>query len=447
MHSFDSRYELILKSLEGKLTRAERQQVCECLREDSEARAYLRELAEQAVTVADLGRESAAFLGLEQDATEMMAASDRPVPSTRRGPLVAKVVLPLAALVALWFVLSQMSLLPSRDRDLVTITGMTGSLQWTGGGGQVVKDLNLGERLPGGTIEGLDPFAWIELTFEDRSKMSISGYSVLTFSELGRKELYLRSGSVSLTVEPQPRGKAMTIQTSSATIKVLGTALEVEGERASTRVDVRKGHVQVKRLSDGKAVEVTANHRVIAAADIALNPIPVPEALDHWSSRLWLGPAHTLGRWRPGVNGGAPALGAVPYQASNGMTVYTTAFGVSSSQGSPVLLQPGARLRIHGKLFDASPLFVGVTVRRRDGVFAGKFQTILKAEDMVVGEAFEVMVHPDRFHLDPSLEKMRDALPPSPVNLVVEAVWCHSLNNPAGLEVYEAGIFAPDEDD
>ena len=76
MHSFDSKYELILKSLEGKLTRAERQQVCECLREDSEARGYLRELAEQASEFGHGGGNELGFSGCELSRlTSMLEAS------------------------------------------------------------------------------------------------------------------------------------------------------------------------------------------------------------------------------------------------------------------------------------------------------------------------------------------------------------------------------------
>ena len=56
MNDAVSRQELLLRYLDGNLLPEEQARVAELLRRDPEARAFLLEDAEQAVTLADLGR-------------------------------------------------------------------------------------------------------------------------------------------------------------------------------------------------------------------------------------------------------------------------------------------------------------------------------------------------------------------------------------------------------
>ncbi len=59
MNPNDAPRELLLRHLDGRLTQEERLRVAELLRTDPAARAFLREVAEQAVMVADLERIAA----------------------------------------------------------------------------------------------------------------------------------------------------------------------------------------------------------------------------------------------------------------------------------------------------------------------------------------------------------------------------------------------------
>ena len=46
---------------------------------------------------------------------------------------------------------------PRDEPQIVRITGLSGSLSWTGDGGRVVGDLDVGSELAGGTVEGRSP--------------------------------------------------------------------------------------------------------------------------------------------------------------------------------------------------------------------------------------------------------------------------------------------------
>ena len=176
----------------------------------------------------------------------------------------------------------------NKGRNIARITGMNGTLTWIGDGGQIVQGagssqtetrwsnvLSEGAELPGGTIEGMAPDSWFELEFHDGSTGMISGDSILTFSDERQKELRLKQGRFSADVRPQPEGKPMLIHTPAAVLEVIGTQFDVEAGPESTMLYVREGKVQIRRVGDGKTVDVPAGHRVVAAADsdMLLRPV------------------------------------------------------------------------------------------------------------------------------------------------------------------------------
>ena len=73
------------------------------------------------------------------------------------------------------------------DAPIARITGLSGSLIWTGDRGQIVRDIKVGRELAGGTIEGMAPDSWFELQFNDGSTVMISGTSMLTFADTGHE--------------------------------------------------------------------------------------------------------------------------------------------------------------------------------------------------------------------------------------------------------------------
>jgi ferric-dicitrate binding protein FerR (iron transport regulator) len=364
----------------------------------------------------------------------------------RRGPLVRRVKWRWAAVAAAAAVVLIAALYlqrPGGQRPIAKVTGLSGSLQWTGAGGRVLDELTVGKELPGGTIEGMTPGSWFELKFTDGSTLTLSGNSMLTFSDDGQKKLHLKRGNVSANVNPQPAGKPMLIRTRSAMLEVVGTQFEVQAGLAATMLKVSKGTVRIRRLSDDNTVVVHARQRVIAAAGREMSPVPVPESVSQWRSHLDLGPVGAFGEWSPGSDGTAARLRAIPYTTSLGKTIYTAAFGVSRGDNPPVTLQPGSRFRVRGRIASTHKVYFGVTVRHLNGEFAGKFQTTRPAVDFQAGQDFEVVLNLQEFSLDPSLSGRKSKLPEDPFNLVVESMWCHTLYEPAGLEVSEVELLPP----
>jgi len=448
MKNEESQQELLLRCLDGNLLPQEQARVADLLRSDPQARAFLREVAEQAVTVADVERVEQRRQR-ELEARQDWASNRRQTISRIGGPRIRFTRWPwaVAAAACVALIASLFFLRPIAERPIAKVTGLNGSLQWTGDGGRVFHDLSLGAELPGGTVEGMTPGSWFELQFNDSSTVTISGNSTLTFSDYGQKKLYLKEGSVSVNVKPQPAGKPMLIYTRSAVLEVLGTQFEVEAGRSATMLNVSKGKVCVKRLSDGSTVDVPAQHRLIAVADREMSPVPIPHSVSRWKSQLHLGPDYTQGKWSPKIDGREAKLRTIPYTTPEGTTIYTAAFPISRGEKPPVILQPDSRLRVRGHIASLHNVYCGVTVKHADGDFAGRFQTILSAEQFHNGQDFEVVLQFRDFRLDPSLIEMKNKLPIVPLDLVVESFWCHTMDQQAGLEIAEIELIPSAEEE
>ncbi|MEM9589426.1 MAG: FecR family protein, partial [Planctomycetota bacterium] len=369
-----------------------------------------------------------------------------PIVEALHNPVTIGLLGTAAAVIAV--LTSQLILQPTRVQPTVaTVVGMTGSVIWTGDGGQVRGDLAAQSRLPGGTIEGLTADSCAEIEFPDGSRVTVSGVAALTYSDRGQKELYFREGDFSANVKPQPTGKPMLVHTRTATIQVMGTQFTLDATPATTVLDVSEGKVQLTRLSDGKSVEVPADHRVIAQPDTDLLVRPAVPSVHHWHSRLTKGLEGGYGKWLAADEQRPARLKAIPYilQRPNKkpLTLYTTSFAVSSGESSPVVLQPGATLLVAGSMTDPKRLFIGMTLGHPGGDFAGNFQVVVPAEQVIEQPEFRIECRLDEFLLDPSLQAIRDRLPERPDGMIVQSIWCHTLNQRAGLEITEVELVEP----
>jgi len=297
----DSLKSLIRAYIDGVITAEELEKLETELRAEAESRdQFLREFNIHAALEDLATGQSMADETLDSaDASSSVRLAGSNVNVAKRWAVFAG--WPLAVAAALGLIVNLFLWRQRAEPKIATIAGLNGPMQWTGNGGRVDRQLSVGMELSGGTIDGLSPESWFELEFNDGSTVVMSGHSMLAFSDDGQKELHLKDGNLSASVMPQPRGKPMLVHTRSAVLAVLGTRFDVEAGLSSTVLNVNEGSVNVKRLSDGRDVDVPARHRVIAAADQALAPILVPDGVDHWKSGLHLGPDRMHGRDGPGI--------------------------------------------------------------------------------------------------------------------------------------------------
>ena len=450
-------HELIDRHLHGELNEAEKELLAERLDSDPSARREFVELAQWDTLFADVLRESGKpdssprNSGFEEliDAsiparTETMRRQKATITFTRALLAVsgAAVVVLAVSLFRHW---------PVADTRIATITGSSGSLQWTGNGGRIDQDLSVGAELAGGTVEGLGPDSWFELQFIDGSTVKIRGSSMLTLADDGQKVLHLREGNLSANVEPQPAGKPMLVYTRSAMLTVIGTQFEVEAEAWSTTLNVNEGSVEVERIIDGETVHVAANYRVIAAPDHELSPLQVPESVSTWKSQLHQGPHGTHGEWLAATGEQAARLRGVPFVPPDfpSDTLYMLGLSVSRDDGSRVILQPDSRFVVRGRIGSAPRVFFGIQVAHANGDFAGKFREDQAVSTLNDRGEFEIVFQLSEFDLDPCVLDQKDELPGSPDGLFLTNVWCFAVKQETGipdLELTDIELITPDEE-
>lgn len=323
----------------------------------------------------------------------------------------------------------------NQDKTIATVIGVDGPLQWTGSGGQVRSDLSVGMKLPGGTIDGISPDSWFSLRFDDGSVVVTSGNSMLAFSDLGQKVLHLKAGRLSADVTPQPDGSPMLIHTRSAILEIVGTSFDIDADLAATALNVTEGKVRVKRRSDGKLVDVSAQHQLIAAADKELSVSQIPKISHQWQSRLQDGPRRVHGRWLPRTANQDPMLGCLPVVTEKNKTIYSASFRVTVPDAAPVMTNKRTIINVNGRLDRPTNLYVGMTLKTSEGDFAGRFQVVLPSRAFQPDAPLNHSLEIEDFKLDPSLAAMADNLPSSANDLIVESIWCHTLYQQAGLAV------------
>jgi ferric-dicitrate binding protein FerR (iron transport regulator) len=339
------------------------------------------------------------------------------------------------------------------DVSIARITGLSGSLIWTGDRGQIVRDVKVGTELAGGTIEGMAPDSWFEIQFNDGSTVMISGTSTLTIADPGQKELRLREGVFSANVVPQPEGKPMLIHTPSTLLKVLGTQFDVEARLASTTLTVTEGEVRMRRLSDGREVDVPAKHRVIAEGDGDLAPQRLPESVNHWKSQLHLRPGG-YGRWLPASERRAATQKAIPLVPPDNpsTTLYLLGIPASRSDGPPVVVRSDSRFVVRGRLNKPAKVHFGIAVSDVNGEFAGKFRGDLESQQPISEPdedgRFEVVYRIGDFTLDPCVHDRKEELAARPDDLVLNGVWAFThAGGPSGLEVREVELIPTERKD
>ena len=420
--------------------------------EDSEARheAFVRS------TMSQLPSGEAEFVG---EVMKML-----PTRSTRGPvrPLLFRGLAVAALLLLAAFLVFRTSAAP----EVARITGLHGAVQWTGAGGIVEPLDTVGEVLRGGTLETQSADAWAELTYRDGTSVTVSGRSLLTLSDQQQKIVRLRYGNISAKVAPQPNGRPMLVLTPSAELNVLGTQFSVDAQSESTRLVVTEGRVRLKRNTDGKQVDVEAQHAITTSISQQDGLVPVQRAdatpawrsdlesdvvFGKWVSRLWSLGAKLKLAVANGEMTKASAIQAYKNaahidDATGSVWSVPSPFGalvVLSPQRSmerPVLLDANTRIIVRGRAYSQGAIKIGLSVGHRDGGFAGKFRTQIPASQTADGEEFEFDIPIDRFQDETNPDS-------SPIGGELIDWWCVTEASSAKFEIIDVELTDASEKD
>lgn len=441
MNDTDFRWQLLLRYLDGRLSPDEKIQVPDLLRSDPQARVILREVAEQAVMVAELERTEQSRL---EELRARPASPKDPSPSADRS-VVSRVrfnnwqwPLAAAAVIALLGTIIAL-MMPSSDPGIVRVAKVAGSNQYFGSNGQTGVGLQVGSFLEAGDmIETRSCDAWLELQLREGSTITIAGHSQLRILETNGngKRFDLLQGNFWASVAPRPDNKLLRINTPTAEMEVLGTQFDIQTSASATMLRVNEGSVRVARLVDGGVAVVRAGQQVVVSLSrregLAVTPQPTP--VNYWTCELLQISDVKLGKPLPPRDGERARLGAEPLlwpiPGRDPLMLYAVALSVWGNSEQPVLLQFRSILRIRGRTERAQRVRFGFSTQKMRGVFAGKFEVDVESDSLgPVGETWEIDLPIEEFR------PLHRHLSPSPDGLELNDIYALTIEEDAGLEI------------
>ncbi|MDG2124944.1 MAG: FecR family protein [Verrucomicrobiales bacterium] len=426
--------ELLVMWVEGSLPVERKAEVEALLREDPEARAFLREVAEQAVMIADLQRT-------EVERGEMLVSRGR-----EEGKVVgwagwmsaAAAVVVLGAIGVKFWPESREVAGGGEVVEMVRVGVISGSNRFFGADGKLKHWIAVGSVLGvGDTLETKSCDALTELDLDDGTAITIAGHSALRALDGGvsGEGFSLEWGNLWARVLERD-GAPVRLRTPTATMEVPGAQFDVQTIATATIVRVNDGLVRVTPLQEGGVMEVRKGQQLVITLEgdeeIAVMAQPTPSS--RWEGKLAEVPEVLLGKWLPLLGKEEARLGAVPLlweiPGRDPMTLYAVAISAWETSDQPVELQSGSVLKVRGRTRDAVMVRFGFSAQKMRGVFAGKFEMDVSAEELgVAGETWEVELPLAEFRA------LHGHLADTPDGLELKDVYALTLNRDAGLEI------------
>ncbi|MEM1295094.1 MAG: FecR family protein, partial [Verrucomicrobiota bacterium] len=231
--------------------------------------------------------------------------------------------------------------------------------------------LKSGDRLRPGTLFIESPSGAAELRFRDGTLVTLTGDSEVDFAMTSRgKVLRSRSGRLTANVAPQPDGKPMRILTPTAEVEVMGTILSLDTASDATHLTVAEGLVRLRRLADGMAVEVPAQHQslatLISSSDLSIQK--AEELQDKWTMR----PQDVTKARKFDGRGSETIYGSVPYVAGRRPDGTKIVRSGISFNGNLARMSPESQIRVRFRSEFGPTLFLSTV--RKNGSFGGNFE-------------------------------------------------------------------------
>jgi ferric-dicitrate binding protein FerR (iron transport regulator) len=161
--------------------------------------------------------------------------------------------------------------LATMTTGIATLAGSRRSLRSRSLGESAAKS---GESLSAGA--GLEVTGAVTFVYADGTQVDVGSNTELRDLKIdGGKRFSDQAGDVRAVVAKQPKDQPMIVSTPLADAKVVGTSLRLvveEGAKGFTRLEVTEGKVQLKRLGDGRTVDVPAGQYAVASAGLELAP-------------------------------------------------------------------------------------------------------------------------------------------------------------------------------
>ncbi|MCB1096535.1 MAG: FecR domain-containing protein [Verrucomicrobiae bacterium] len=418
--------ERLLRYIDGTLNPTEIAALSEILKTDAGARASLRDIAEQAFVVGELGKCRVARepIGRPSDPVREVVTKSR-----RKWLGVAA-----AAAIAVGAILFiQMRKAPFA----LEVVSLNGAARWSANGRE--ESLTSGRKIPSGLIRIEGEASTLELRTADGTRFTLSGSATVEFRGLDRKEVNLEHGTLTASVAPQPQGKAMLVRTGTAEVIVLGTVFSLDATQRRTNLSVAEGQVRLKRLIDNREVEVEARQQVRASlrSTDPLEPRPIQSPSTVWHFDLSSPPEEMVGDWHAAGANEPAFISAIPSVAGRyedgRVLVHQSVVARPSGADTFASLTSDSIMRLKLRIDRRFPLQVMIATRFPDGRFAGNFELVKEHTELAGDGAWHELEIPIG-----DLKPIRSGESVEMAGRQVSAVIVTTLHEPVGLCV--AGI-------
>lgn len=426
----------LVRLLEGTLDEAESSRMKELLRRSPEARAFVRELSEQAVMLADIERTQASRRLVVGATSTRHAEQQRSAPLVadfrRWWPMAAAAVLVLISGLVIWWN-------TARQRGVVEVVKATGSSQYFGANGKVVDVLGTGASLGvGDTFETRSCDAWVELKLRDGGSLTIGGHSSVRILESaeGAQRFKLLRGSLWINPGSGRQQAPIFLQTSTMSAEARGAQFDLQASPSESQFRVNKGSARVKQHMDGSTVELKPGQQVAVSLIKrgALEAVPQPRPVDAWACDMWSMPEVLVGRWLPEQGGEKVRLGVEPLlwpvSKTDSVMLYAVSVAAWKNTDNPVQLRQNSVLRYRGRISRPQAVRFGFTAQKMRGTFAGKFNIKIEPDQLgPVGSTWQVDLPLHDF------KPQYPQLAATPDGLELTDVYAFTVNEDAGLEI------------
>jgi hypothetical protein len=325
---------------------------------------------------------------------------------------------------------------------LLEVVAVHGAAIWSDG--QTRVPLVQGARLAAGTIETESETTTAEVRLTDGTHFTLHGSAEAVFSESGGKKVMLKRGKVTASVARQATGRPLRVRTPAANVEVLGTVFSLEAAPQRTNLSVAEGRVRLRRLVDGREVEVGAEQHV--AASLVSSDALIPEEMKapphQWSLSFAQAPERFTGTWSP-AKGAEPArIAGAPIlekRHDDGSIYVHHGVIVRSASNSPAdafaSITPDSVLRVRLRMKREFALQLMIATRHPNGAYAGNFESVKRHPQIVPGTEWHTLEVPIR-ELQPIHPERVKVAAGKQANVVILT----TMHEPVGLEVAEITI-------
>jgi ferric-dicitrate binding protein FerR (iron transport regulator) len=195
---------------------------------------------------------------LQRFRSEKAVRRARPVVFFRIAAAVAAL---LAVSVGVWMWLGPGGLMPVGDEIPAGLSLAHGECRLVRGG--VEADAQPGGRLREGDAIETGDDGRASIVYDDGTAVDLNRNTRIELSNKAGKLVDLRRGDVFAEVARQPEGRPMVLASPTATVRVLGTVLELSADGRRAVVRMAEGRARVE--SEGRSAVVEAGQEVIAS--------------------------------------------------------------------------------------------------------------------------------------------------------------------------------------